>query len=283
VQPWCTLLDNATSVASYVPESMGEHGSRDGALSNGNAEGPERTSRSNLSADRARSAERVTVGSTSESLDPANRHMQGIRTDEDRVTGALRHWQKNFSSARKSSTLSKQARDTLASSIMLWHLSQLQLKSPLLQLHAISYRAVEHKSADAADIRQVLDWASSKDATSAVRQAAKTCELLSTELERLSANQANFNFLAFAALHHATVVLWTSSELGVPIEMPDPCPGQSVVFWELLRTRDTSSLLHECSKLFVRLSVLGGTSFASAAERLSASSFPSTAINALGC
>lgn len=196
------------------------------------------------------------------------RQMPDMRSDRDRVEAALVTWDRSFQSVR--SPHPTQHRDTIMSSLLLWHMSYLRLYAPLHQLHDISYRAGESQEVNMEASEQVYAWRNSKDAWLAVSKALRICDLIHYELARTLACRASFNFLAFGSLHHAAVVLWTMSqtESKSRSQLPEARESMSPIR-RLMMQKDTTGLLKACAKLFREISPLGGASFGLAADRLS--------------
>lgn len=210
----------------------------------------------------------------SDNLGHVHRNMSDLQSDRDRVEQALAKWHQSFQSSRQSPGFTKD-RDSLMSSLLLWNISHLKLHAPLAQLHEISYRAGEKRAVSDGAAKQVREWAETRSAGIATEKALAICDFISRELSRAIDARAYFNFLAFGGLHHATVVLWTMSELGGQAECSvlakaRMCSG----FASKIENGDTCSLLMECSNLFKGLSSIGGGSFGTAAEHLSKSQFP---------
>jgi hypothetical protein len=209
-----------------------------------------------------------------DNLGQVHRNMSDLHNDRDRLEQALAKWHESFQSSRKSAGFTKD-RDSLMSSLLLWNISHLKLHAPLAQLHDISYRAGEKRANSDGAVKQVREWAETKSASMATEKALAICDLISRELSRPIDSRACFNFLAFGGLHHATVVLWTMSELGGEGECSVLAKARtSSGFASKFENGDTCSLLLECSKLFKDLSSIGGGSFGTAAEHLSKSPFP---------
>lgn len=210
----------------------------------------------------------------SDNLGQVHRNMSDLHNDRDRVEQALAKWHESFQASRKSAGFTKD-RDSLMSSLLLWNISHLKLHAPLAQLHDISYRAGEKRAVSDGAVKQVREWAETKSASMATEKALAICDLISRELSRTIDSRACFNFLAFGGLHHATVVLWTMSELGGKVDCGVLAKARTTsCFASRLDNGDTCSLLLECSKLFKDLSSIGGGSFGTAAEHLSNSQFP---------
>ena len=210
----------------------------------------------------------------SDNLGQVHRNMSDLHNDRDRVEQALAKWHESFQSSRKSAGFTKD-RDSLMSSLLLWNISHMKLHAPLAQLHDISYRAGEKRAVSDGAVKQVRQWAETKNASMATEKALAICDLISRELSRTIDSRACFNFLAFGGLHHATVVLWTMSEIGGKGDYSILAKARiSSCFASRLENGDTCSLLLECSNLFKDLSSIGGGSFGTAAEHLSKSQFP---------
>jgi hypothetical protein len=207
-------------------------------------------------------------------LGRVHRRMSDLRDDRDRMERALERWHDDFLAARQSPAFTKY-RDSLMSSLLLFNTSYLQLHAPLAQLHNISYRAGKKRPVCSKVVQQIYDWSITRNATYAVERAIAICDLISQELDRPEDSRASFNFLAFGSLHHATVVLWTMSEVRSSSDDSDvERPRHYSRFMSKLEDNDTHSLLQECSALFNNLSSLGGASFGTAAAQLSTSRFP---------
>ena len=206
-------------------------------------------------------------------LGKAERQMLDMRNDRDRVEAALEAWHRGFETVPPPRVT--QHRDTLMSSLLLWYMSYLRLSAPLHHLHDISYRAGEGQEGNVDIVEQVHGWAGTREAILAVSQALKICQLVQDELKRPSKSQASFNFLAFATLHHATVVLWTMSQIASDpaLRSLDLTKSNSTICTMLVQ-RDTTGLLSTCARLFRTVSPLGGASFGLAADRLSIARFP---------
>lgn len=205
-----------------------------------------------------------------EELERGHRQMRDMRSDGDRVHGALARWRLGHLTIHKTPHIAM-SRDTLMSSTVLWHLSQLQLRAPLQQMHAISYRVVEGTAANCWTAKRIRDWAASSDSEAATKTAIIICDILQFELAKPPEERAKFNFIAFTALHHAAVVLWSMSEVGDTNKWQF---APQSVFWKSIRTRNTRDLLQTCADMFHGLSPLGGASFGSAAKRLSSCTYP---------
>jgi hypothetical protein len=210
----------------------------------------------------------------SDRLGRVHRSMSDMRDDRDRMERALEKWHDSFLAARHAPAFTKY-RDSLMSSLLLFNTSHLQLHAPLAQLHNVSYRAGETRPVSSKAVQQIYDWSISRNAICATERAVAICDLISQELDRPENSRACFNFLAFGSLHHATVVLWTMSEIGSSSEDGNSDRPRSFSrFMCKLEDGDTHGLLQECSALFNNLSSLGGASFGTAAEQLSTSRFP---------
>ncbi|KAK6432744.1 hypothetical protein LTR95_011084 [Oleoguttula sp. CCFEE 5521] len=207
-------------------------------------------------------------------LQQTQRRMSGLGSDRERVEAALDGWYAGFQAVLRSSD-STNHRTSLGSSMLLWNLSHLQLHAPLQQLHDVSYRLAETQRADPISVCGARTWAVTEDAKVAARLALSICTLIRDELQQPPGQHVHFSFIAFAALHHAAVVLWVISEVGEEDRLTRSL-GDSA-YGRMLQTRDTPGLLQACARLFRDLSPLGGTSFGIAAERLSSSPFPLSA------
>jgi hypothetical protein len=207
-------------------------------------------------------------------LGRVHRRMRDMRDDRERMERALERWHDSFLAARQSPGFTKH-RDSLMSSLLLFNTSYLQLNAPLARLHNISYRAGEKRDVSAETLRDVFQWATTKQASHAAERAVAICDLISQELDRPGDTRACFNFLAFGSLHHAVCVLWTMSEIGSGDDGATTREARHHSRFVMgLQDRDTRGLLLQCSTLFKNLSSLGGVSFGTAAEQLAETRFP---------
>lgn len=222
----------------------------------------------------AQSSRQMLPSQSPDALGQLHRRMQDLHTDRERVEIALRSWHSGFQAARRSPDFT-QNRDSLMSSLLLWHMSHMQLHAPLQQLHDISYRAAESRTVCPELIRSARSWAETSEAPLAATRALEICDLIHNELDRPPERRARFNFLAFGSLHHAAVVLWVVSEADGDCDSARFGSGvQQSLFGGMLFKRDTYNLLQACARLFHNLSPMGGASFGTAAERMSRSHLP---------
>lgn len=146
-----------------------------------------------------------------DALGPIHRHMHDLVNDRARIKHALDAWHCSFTAARQMPA-SMDDRDTLMSSLLLWHTLNIQLDAPLKQLHDITYRAAAQRAVDKSTVQLVRDWIPTESAMIAVKAACVICEIIDSELTRSPGQRACFNFLAFSSLHHAAVILWTTTQ-----------------------------------------------------------------------
>nr|OQO24549.1 hypothetical protein B0A51_06798 [Rachicladosporium sp. CCFEE 5018] len=204
-------------------------------------------------------------------LQQARRRMSDLADDRERIEAALDEWHAGFQAVLRFPHSTKH-RTSLSSSMLLWNLSHLQLHAPLQKLHDMSYRLAETQRADPVSVRYARTWAVTEDAAKAADMSVSICDLIRDELQQPPEQHAHFSFIAFAALHHAAVVLWVISEVG-----GENCLARDLrdsAFGQMLQMKDTHGLLQACARLFRDLSPLGGASFGNAADRLSTSPFP---------
>ena len=208
-----------------------------------------------------------------DSLGRVYRLMNDMKADRARVEGALESCFQGFLAVRRLASTT-QHRETLMSTMLLLHMSYMQLNTPLQQLHHISYRAANNHTVNKEILKSVQAWARSDAASRAAQEATAICEMIHLEQKRPSERRARFNFLAFVSVHHAAVVLWTISELRSNNEPSTPRRGEHYPTFETgLHKRDTRGLLQACAQIFYHLSSLGGASFGAAAESLSRCTF----------
>lgn len=217
----------------------------------------------------------TSTGSSRDALGQIHRVMRSLCNDRERVTHALQDWYNGFTTLRQTPA-SLDHRDSLMSSLLLWHTLNLQLEAPLQHLHDISYRTTEQRTIDRGVVNLVQKWAQSDNAVAAARRSCTICGTISDELKRASENRACFNFLAFSSLHHVGVILWTVTQATEDIQRASEFAvdeGQSI-FRAKLAHRDVTGLLQLCANLLRSLSPLGGASFGLVAERLTICAFP---------
>jgi hypothetical protein len=201
------------------------------------------------------------------------RLMNDLKADRARVECALESCSQGLLAIRRL-TSTTQHRDTLMSTMLLLHMSYMQLYTPLQQLHHISYRAANNHTVNKEILKSAQAWAKSDTASHAAQEAVAICEMIHLEQKRPLERRARFNFLAFVGVHHAAVVLWTISELRSSNEPLTPKRGEHFpTFGVGLHQRDTRGLLKACAQMFYHLSSLGGVSFGAAAESLSRCTF----------
>ena len=208
-----------------------------------------------------------------DALGPLHRKMQDLANDRARITHALDAWHCGFTAARQMPA-SMDNRATLMSSLLLWHILNIQLNAPLQRLHDISYRTAEQRTIDKSTVQLVRDWAQTESALIAAKAACVICDIINSELTRSSNQRACFNFLAFSSLHHAAVILWTTTQIADLESLGAGEDYNQSAFITDLRQGDTCALLQACARLFRGLSPLGGESFGLAAERLTECQFP---------
>jgi hypothetical protein len=136
------------------------------------------------------------------------RRMNDFQTDLDRLVAALQKWKESLKSIRNSISL-QQDRNSVLSSLLLYHLSYVRLQAPIEDMHDISYRMVDKRPLEKQIIEKIHDWANSRRAILAVQHACIIWSLIIREARRPEGTRAQFNFLAFTGLHHAAVALWT--------------------------------------------------------------------------
>jgi len=207
------------------------------------------------------------------------RRMCDLKGDLDRLTNALRKWKESFRFISAVSHLGHN-RNSLLSSLLLYHLSYLRLQAPVEDMHYVSYRIVDKRSVERNIIDEVSSWANSRRGYIALRHACTIWSLISHEVQRTEETRAKFNFLAFMGLHHAAVVLWTYAgahdpknvELGgsmltiAPLnDFEPPIP---------LKRSTTSAILRLFSRVFDVIAPGRWSSFGAAALKLSECSFP---------
>ena len=136
------------------------------------------------------------------------RHMDELRGDQERTFRALRKWRHMFNNVC-SRQLTAVERSSVMSSLLLYHLGFLRIFAPIDELHHISYRVSNKKTADREILNRIWSWSQSEQCRIGVQHACIIWNLLNTECERPLETQARFTFMAVIGLHHAAVVIWT--------------------------------------------------------------------------
>ena len=211
------------------------------------------------------------------------RQMEGLRLQCQRTCRALRKWRRSLVTVyiRPSSASD---RTSLISSLMLYHLSFLQMLAPLQDLHHISYHASDNKSANIDVLRQVMRWSKGHNSRAAVQHACIIWRLLNGESGRPTYDQARYNFLSLIGLHHAAVVVWTYTGTHTIVDANldalslGPTDGTSLT--TPLTKQNSQSLLDMFVSLFRQISPAWSarSSFAAAVSRLARTEFPSETV-----
>ncbi|KAK3074169.1 hypothetical protein LTR53_003639 [Teratosphaeriaceae sp. CCFEE 6253] len=197
-----------------------------------------------------------------------HRRMSALKSAADQLCEVLADWERRVTAARLSRHFA-QNRDTLMSSLLLYHLSMLRLNTPLQDLHHVAYGASGVHDLDWSVTQTVRTWCDSGRAKVATRHALSIWTLIRQELRRASGERAKFNLLGFLSLHPSAVVLWAAAQTQdlEQYRQLRSCAGDSLV-----NARD---ILEDFARLFDGLGPLGGSSFKLAALRLSVQRFPS--------
>jgi hypothetical protein len=136
------------------------------------------------------------------------KRMNGLQTDLDGLIVALQRWKESLRFIRNAISL-QQHRNSVLSSLLLYHLSYVRLQAPIEDMHHVSYRIADKRPVEKQIIDDMCEWANSRRAIITVQHACIIWSLINREVRRPEGARAQFNFLAFTGLHHAAVALWT--------------------------------------------------------------------------
>lgn len=212
-------------------------------------------------------------------LGPKPRRMSNLQDDLRQLMTALFQWKASLKLISGMAHLSHE-RNSILSSLLLYHLSHLRLQSPLEDMHQIAYHTADRKPVDRTMVEKIHQWADSKRAANAVEHAYMIWKLVRTEMRQPVESRANFNFLAFAGLHHAAVTFWTI--MGACRKL-SAAPYNLLVLEPLddpqnltLEKDNAEQVLAAFSKLLDHVSPGRWSSFGAAALRLSHHQYPVT-------
>jgi hypothetical protein len=218
-------------------------------------------------------------GKSPDHLAGPHRAMDDLRLDCDRIFLALQKWKQSFEVGRTSLQL-REARTSLLSSLLLYHTSYLRLQAPIENLHLISYQLASKRSTPEKVVNDVYQWSQSLSSRAAVQHACSIWTLINQESQRPENSRAQFNFLAFAGLHHAAVVLWayasthhktsTTDESMFFITDANSDAGGGIRICK----EESERLLNHFPRLYKSISPARWSSFATAAINLLQAQFP---------
>ncbi|KAH7418072.1 hypothetical protein BKA64DRAFT_564850 [Cadophora sp. MPI-SDFR-AT-0126] len=228
---------------------------------------------------RRASTANLSCGRSDDHLVTRPQGMHDLEGDLDRLTNALRRWKQSFKSISNELNLQRD-RNSILSSLLLFHLSFMRLHAPIDDLHHISYRMADERSIESSIIGDISRWANSRRGYIAVRHALTIWSLISREVQRPEDTRAKFNFLAFLGLHHAAVVLWTYA--GAHEFQKDYISNDTLTIAPLgnsdlpipVRSSTMPSILRLFSDVFSMISPGRWSSFGAAASKLSERTFP---------
>lgn len=141
-------------------------------------------------------------------LDSSIRDMSDLKTDYTRASLVLRKWKQSFAAM---STEILNARSSLLTSRLLYHLSFIQLRADIHTFHLLAHKLVKGDQSQTSIqnfISSVYRWAASRDAKVALEHACAIWSLISSETERSSQGRAKFNIASHISLYHAAAVVW---------------------------------------------------------------------------
>ncbi|KAE8442954.1 hypothetical protein EG329_002492 [Mollisiaceae sp. DMI_Dod_QoI] len=205
------------------------------------------------------------------------KRMHDLQTDLDRLIAALQKWKESLKLIRNGITL-QQERNSVLSSLLLYHLSYIRLQAPVEDMHYVSYRIVDKRPVEKQILKDVCEWANSRRASITVQHASIIWSLIILEMRRPEENRAKFNFLAFAGLHHAAVTLWTFMGANNGVETQKAYFIEALVDSEpkiAVTPKNSRAILLLFSQVFNLVGPGRWSSFGAAALKLSDCHFPS--------
>ncbi|KAN0116950.1 hypothetical protein V8E51_002927 [Hyaloscypha variabilis] len=207
------------------------------------------------------------------------RSMDDLRLDCDRVFLALQKWKQSFEAGRTLTKL-RDARNSILSSLLLYHTSYLRLHAPIPKLHLISYQLAGKRTPPESVVTEVHEWTQSPGAKAAIQHASTLWSLIRQESQRPLSSRAQFNFLAFSGLHHAAVVMWAYASTHDRMEGSNetmylvPSDKTDVDVRIRIDNEDVGALLDQFIQLYKSISPARWSSFAKAAINLKDIKFP---------
>ena len=159
-------------------------------------------------------ASRHAVHPASTHEDHLARHSRNMTTLGRRIseiTVCLRKWQKGCSTDEVPTQITD--RSSLLTSLLIYHLSFLQLHAPIEHIHDICHLPTSSTNANGLALETVRSWSKSQRAGAAARHAVRIFDLLNSEAQRDVASRASVNFLTMIGLYHSAVLLWVYSAL----------------------------------------------------------------------
>jgi hypothetical protein len=226
----------------------------------------------------SRNDRRIT-GHEVDHLESPLRQMVDLKRGFDRITCALHKWKQSLTLVRTLVNSDKD-RNSLLSSLILYHLSYLRLHAPIGDLHQIPYQLADRRPIENVLIESVSQWANTNHAQLAVQHASSIWSLIAKECMRPESIRAKFNLIAFTGLHHSAVVLWSyagahdfsQDRIGDPPLVLDYSGNAQP---EIPIRRDTThQLLRSFIRLYGLISPGRWLSFATAAMKLLDHQFP---------
>lgn len=193
-----------------------------------------------------------------------------------RLLRALHKWKRAFDTARTSPPpTTRTHRSTVLSALLLYHLTYLRLLAPLSLFQHLSHSLFDAQPADPSHVAEIRAWARTPFwPACAARHACAIVGMLDWETRgQEEGARARFNFLSFAGLHHAAVVLWVYAGTRRGGERCERVRvggrGEvEVCKWEV------EGILAFVTEVHGRLGVARASSFQAASERLGRCEFP---------
>lgn len=220
------------------------------------------------------SRRRSTVTSETDSLYSTSRRMRHLASERDRLLSALNKWEQALPLV-KSLASSDQDRNYILSGLILYHLGHMRLLTPIEELHQIQYRLVNEEHVDGSLVRRAEQWAGSEDARGAVGRVRSTWCLITRESKAAVERLACFNLLAFIALHHGTVLLWSYAGAQDFDDGGYRCLSPAYLGLEAgMQRPEASEMLKSCTELFDVISQARWSSFSKVAKVLGTTEFP---------
>ena len=213
-----------------------------------------------------------------ELLDRSPRKMQDLRADSLRFRTALQKWEHALPLV-KTFVQMETDRSSVLSGLILYHLGYVRLNAPIEDLHQIQYRLADNRALDDDLVDEARKWANSPSGRVAAERACTIWSLISREAVAAKDRRAKFNLLAFTALHHCAVLLWTfagankqTDQASSPKLLLKPPSDSGTPI--MISKSDCSRMLASFIQLYDLVSPARWSSFARAVDVLRKCEFP---------
>ncbi|KAF9768976.1 hypothetical protein IL306_013677 [Fusarium sp. DS 682] len=226
---------------------------------------------------------RGTVTMESETLDGRSYEMTDFREDRRRLSLALSKWESALPSV-KSFIRTKQDRNYLLSSLVLFHLSFIRLHAPVEDICLSSYKQVDSIQASSnQSIAGIRAWALHPSARVAIERVRSIWSLIKKQTDLGSAG-SKINFNALVSLHYGAAVVWAymgarNFQYDQDDQESDESSSEdttgSPTFSLAPSQMETSRILSSFVEILSKASFAGSSSFAKATKIIVSSEFPS--------